>query len=109
IRYRTGDIGYMAADGLCACGITLPLLESVEGRVAHYMHFPGGRQISPKRMLTLMHGVAGLPGCQVVQDTPDSVAVRVFARGKTFPQPSVDEFLSLLERETGRSVRVGAT
>jgi len=109
IRYRTGDIGYMSPDGLCACGITLPLLESVEGRAAHYMHFPGGREVSPKRMLTLMHSVAGLPRCQAVQDAPDSVVVRVFAQGKPFPQCSVDEFLGLLERETGGSVRVGAT
>lgn len=109
IRYRTGDVGYMAPEGLCACGITLPLLESVEGRAVHYMRFPSGRQISPKRMLTLMHSVAGLPGCQAVQDAPDSVVVRVFARGKPFPQSSVDEFLGSLEREAGRSTRVSAT
>ncbi|MGA2664106.1 MAG: AMP-binding protein [Nitrososphaerales archaeon] len=108
VRYRTGDVGYMAPEGLCACGITLPLLESVEGRAAHYMRFPSGRQISPKRMLTLMHSVVGLPGCQVVQDAPDSVVVRVFARGNPIPQSAVDEFLSLLERETGRSARVGS-
>ena len=109
IRYRTGDLGYMSADGPCNCGITLPVLESVEGRMAHYMYFPNGRKISPKRMLTMMHSVSGLPRCQAIQDTPDSVVVRVFARGKPFPQSSVDQFLGDLEEEAGRSVRASAS
>jgi phenylacetate-coenzyme A ligase PaaK-like adenylate-forming protein len=109
IRYKLGDIGYMSPDGLCSCGITLPVLGSVEGRAAHYMYFPNERNISPKRMLTMMHSVAGLPRCQVVQDAPDSVVVRVFPQGKPFPPSSVDEFLSMLEKEAGRSVKVGAS
>jgi len=106
IRYKLGDVGRMSREGPCSCGITLPILESVEGRAAHYMYFPNGRQISPKGMLTMMHNVAGLPRCQVVQDAPDSVLVRVFAQGRPFPQSSVDEFTSVLGREAGSLVRV---
>jgi len=109
IRYRLGDMGYMSSDGPCSCGITLPMLRSVEGRAAHYMHFPNGQQISPKRMLTLMHSIAGLPRCQAVQDAPESVAVRVFAQGKPFPRSSVDEFVSVLQKEAGGSVKISSS
>ena len=41
IRYDIGDVG-SAADAVCGCGITLPLMEIVEGRQEDFIRTEGG-------------------------------------------------------------------
>lgn len=45
IRYDQGDLG-MWGDA-CTCGVTLPVLSQLSGRVFHLFKFPGGRTLAP--------------------------------------------------------------
>ena len=45
IRYKVGDVG-IPADKRCSCGRSLPLMQSLEGRVADYVVTPEGNLIS---------------------------------------------------------------
>ena len=46
LRYAIGDIG-SPSDELCACGRTLPMMKSIEGRKDALLVLPGGRLVSP--------------------------------------------------------------
>lgn len=52
IRYENGDIARWA-EGTCACGRALPRLAEIQGRVADFIHLPGGRMVSGVAILTL--------------------------------------------------------
>jgi phenylacetate-CoA ligase len=79
IRYRLRDIGSMRPE-LCSCGRTLPLLGSVEGRAVDFITIAGGRTLSPKAFLGLIHSVDGLPPCQLVQEDEQNLELRVFKK-----------------------------
>ena len=50
IRYDTGDYAVLA-DGLCACGRTLPLLASIEGRATEMFTTPSGARLTMKSVI----------------------------------------------------------
>ena len=53
IRYDIGDVG-VPLDGLCDCGLPLPLMKSVEGRRDSFIMLPGNRLISPRNLTVTM-------------------------------------------------------
>lgn len=77
IRYRTGDIGRMAASA-CPCGSCWPLLDTIEGRVSEFLVRPDGSLLSP---FVLARRLQQLPLAQyqVVQQSPLRVLVRYIA------------------------------
>jgi len=98
-RYNIGDVGVMS-DKPCPCGMTTPLMASVEGRVIDHVSLPDGRTVSPKRVLSLMHAVDGLPRLQLVQETAETFTLRVFADTPE-ARAATSEFLRLLRVEFG--------
>jgi phenylacetate-CoA ligase len=76
IRYEVGDRVAMApAKTKCACGRTLPVLKSVEGRSDDMIIAPGGRRIG--RLDPVFKSGLPIVEAQVVQDAPDHLLVRV--------------------------------
>ena len=74
IRYATGDVGVLS-DQSCACGRTLPLLVSVNGRLADCLTLPDGEQLSPYVVTCAVEEVPGVRRFQVVQDEARSINV----------------------------------
>ena len=60
IRYLNGDMG-RAIPGVCSCGVTLPLMDKVTGRVTDMVRMPNGTCISGDYLTTIF------------DDTPDAV------------------------------------
>jgi phenylacetate-CoA ligase len=52
IRYINGDCG-RALPGKCRCGVTLPLMDRVRGRVSDMIRLPSGRVISGEYLTTI--------------------------------------------------------
>jgi phenylacetate-CoA ligase len=52
IRYLNGDMG-RRLEGLCPCGVTLPLMDKVRGRVTDLVRLPSGRTVSGDYLTTL--------------------------------------------------------
>lgn len=75
IRYRTGDRGTLAG-GLetCQCGRTLPVIESVDGRVDDVLYTMDGRRIG--RLDPIFKGDLPIHEAQIIQEALDCVRVR---------------------------------
>jgi phenylacetate-coenzyme A ligase PaaK-like adenylate-forming protein len=52
IRYENGDEG-RALPGRCPCGISLPLMDKVSGRVSDLIHLPGGGCLNGEYLTTI--------------------------------------------------------
>ena len=81
IRYRIGDRGLLMA-GNCSCGRAFSCMVPVAGRSSEYIATPDGRKISPFRFTTAIEKTRGLLQYQVVQETLDSIIVKVIMDGQ---------------------------
>jgi phenylacetate-CoA ligase len=75
IRYRIGDRGTLADPSTrCACGRTLPILASIEGREEDTVYTRDGRAI--RRFHAVFIGVPEVTEAQVIQETLNRVRIR---------------------------------
>jgi phenylacetate-CoA ligase len=75
IRYRLGDRGALASPGAsCACGRTLPILASVDGRADDVLRTPDGRLVG--RLDPVFKADLPIREAQIVQERLDRVRVR---------------------------------
>jgi phenylacetate-CoA ligase len=74
IRYEIGDVAVRAEDAPCPCGVRLPRLASVEGRIAD-MVVLRDRVLTSPNFTILMSDVRGLKAYQVRQDALDQLDV----------------------------------
>ena len=91
IRYDTGDMGVMEGEK-CACGRTLPLLRSIEGRADDFLVSSEGRTISPSRIVNQVKLIRGIGQFRIIQQTRERLLVQLV------PDKHASE-------ETGRSLR----
>jgi phenylacetate-CoA ligase len=76
LRYLVGDAGSLAPAGpSCACGRTLPVLQSVEGRVDDLVRTVDGRIVG--RLDPVFKGSMPIAGAQIVQEELDRFRVLV--------------------------------
>lgn len=52
IRYLNGDRG-RRLPGLCSCGVNLPLMDKIQGRVTDFLLLPDGREINGEFLTTI--------------------------------------------------------
>jgi phenylacetate-CoA ligase len=76
LRYVTGDLGSMARRR-CACGRTLPLLESIEGRSNDSIVTPDGRTMNALSMVYPLRELAGIEQFRICQQRPDRFHVQI--------------------------------
>jgi phenylacetate-CoA ligase len=76
IRYEIGDVGTLSSERSCGCGVTLPMLESVEGRLTDVLVL-GDRIVSGLNFNNLMSDLNGIEAYQVVQNSVDELRLRI--------------------------------
>jgi len=77
IRYEIGDIGTLQdKDYSCPCGVHLPMLRSVDGRIADLVVLPD-RTLTAPNFATLFSDLSGIKAYQIRQDVKDEVKVLV--------------------------------
>lgn len=76
IRYEIGDVGVPGDDAPCPCGLTLPRLAKVEGRVADVVVLRD-RLLTPPNFTILMSDIRGISAYQIRQDTLDELKVYI--------------------------------
>jgi phenylacetate-coenzyme A ligase PaaK-like adenylate-forming protein len=74
IRYRIGDFVTLGNQGHCACGRTLPVLESVEGRTDDLLVTADGRLVG--RLDPVFKGNMALQEAQIIQEDISHLRVR---------------------------------
>jgi phenylacetate-CoA ligase len=72
LNYRLGDRVTVAGEP-CACGRTLPVLASLEGRSEDLLIRADGERVHESLVLRRLYGVPGLSNVEVVQQAPDRV------------------------------------
>jgi phenylacetate-CoA ligase len=77
IRYRTGDMAILS-DRPCECGRGGPIAQSVTGRVEDIVITPEGRHVG--RLDHVFKDTANIREAQLIQETPDTLVVRVVRR-----------------------------
>lgn len=83
VRYRVGDRGAMAADDSCACGRTLPVIASIDGRADDTLVTRDGRRIG--RLDPVFKAGVAIREAQIVQEDYDLI------RMKLVPAPGFGE------------------
>lgn len=104
IRYQVGDVGIPSAQK-CSCGRLLPLMESLEGRVADYVVTPEGNLISG---ISLTENFAmelpEIKQLQIIQESPEFLLFKA-VRGENFATGSEEKIMDLASRRFGPRMR----
>ncbi len=104
IRYEIGDVGVLSTRKTCDCGIKLPLLESIEGRIADMVILPD-RILTPPNFTLLMSDYEGVETYQIIQETIDNLSVRIVPNNRI--NQNVKDYISnCLNELTGPDVNV---
>lgn len=101
IRYENGDLG-VPSDEKCSCGINLPLMQSVEGRVTDALVI--GDKVISSPSLTLVFKDLPIEQYQVIQESEDRVLVRI-VKGKEYAEKHTGELHRLLQKVVGSDVK----
>jgi phenylacetate-CoA ligase len=74
IRYEIGDVGILGEESPCSCGVTLPKLESVVGRIADILVLKD-RTLTPPNFTILMSDLKGIEAYQIYQKSIDKISI----------------------------------
>jgi len=97
IRYENGDLG-MPSDEACSCGINLPLMKSVEGRITDTLVI-GDKCISSPA-LTLVFKDLPIKQYQIIQETEGKIVVKI-VKGADYADAHTEALRKLLKRYVG--------
>lgn len=76
IRYEIGDVATFAEERQCACGLTLPRLKALEGRIADMVVLKD-RILTPPNFTIILSDLRGVKSYQIRQDQLDRLDVLV--------------------------------
>lgn len=76
IRYEIGDVGSMAPYSACSCGIQLPKLEKIEGRIADVIVLPD-RILTPPNFTILLSDYEGIEEYQIIQKSKTKLLLSI--------------------------------
>lgn len=88
IRFHLGDLGVLS-NSPCICGYRGDSMKPLGGRSSDYLELPNGETISPYRVTTEIENIAGLLQYQLIQQSPNRIAVRTVWRETPDP-PAFD-------------------
>lgn len=95
IRSRTGDIGSLS-DKPCECGLPLPLLKSLDGRVFDNIYRPDGSVIAGVLLSYLLLDIPAIRATQYVQENIHELSVILEV---------TDDFTDVMEAEAMRQLK----
>ena len=104
IRYRIGDMGAWKS-GKCSCGSSLPLLETIEGRVLDVVEAPNGNRLGGTFWTLLFRNRPGIKTFQVLQKDRQGVEV-LFVRDDIADEPPLRYFENQIKEKCGSEFQV---
>ncbi len=104
VRYEIGDVGVMGGDSPCPCGVRLPRLQSVEGRIADLVVLKD-RVLTPPNFTLIFSDMPGVLAYQVRQDSLDALDI-LLVRGAEYSNEVERYVLGSLRTLVGDDVQV---
>lgn len=107
VRYRTGDVGVLAApdDAPCACGRTLPVLKEVQGRSTDFIVARDGTVMHGLALIYIVRDMPGVAGFRIEQESLDLTRVKVVTE-PGFPADGDARIRAGMKARLGESVEV---
>lgn len=107
VRYRTGDVGVLAApdDAPCACGRTLPVLKEVQGRSTDFIVARDGTVMHGLALIYIVRDMPGVAGFRIEQESLDLTRVKVMTE-PGFPADGDVRIRAGMKARLGESVEV---
>lgn len=105
LNYRLGDVASRATYS-CACGRTLPLLTSLEGRVEDILILPDGTFVHPVAIWSIFKGRPEVLRYQLIQHTGESFELRLVMSDEETFHRLLPEILRELHARVGRSATI---
>lgn len=107
VRYRTGDVGVLAApdDAPCACGRTLPVLKEVQGRSTDFIVARDGTVMHGLALIYIVRDMPGVAGFRIEQESLDLTRVKVMTE-PGFPADGDARIRAGVKARLGESVEV---
>ncbi|WP_430435167.1 phenylacetate--CoA ligase family protein [Methyloversatilis sp.] len=107
VRYRTGDVGVLAApdDVPCACGRTLPVLKEVQGRSTDFIVARDGTVMHGLALIYIVRDMPGVAGFRIEQESLDLTRVKVMTE-PGFPSDGDARIRAGMKARLGESVEV---
>jgi phenylacetate-CoA ligase len=102
IRYKIGDSAVFSSHA-CECGRQTPCLESVEGRVDDIIMTTDGRMIG--RLDPIFKGTSGIKETQIVQESPNYIAVKL-VKGEAYKPGMGQDVIDELKKRVGDSMKI---
>jgi phenylacetate-CoA ligase len=104
IRYEIGDIGVMSERQICSCGITLPILEKIEGRLGDVI-FLKNRVLTSPNFTILMSDLEGVESYQIIQESINKLHIKIVKNSK-FTSNVEEYLLNSLKELTGGEIDI---
>jgi phenylacetate-CoA ligase len=95
LRWDTGDLATAAA-APCPCGRTLSSIGAIEGRASQTLELPGGRRVTPRRVLDAMADVLPVDHYRLTQRGERRFTLSVTPGSETGIERAVTELRRLL-------------
>jgi len=80
VRYRTGDVGSLAAQP-CSCGRGLPLLAEIEGRTTDFVHAADGTVLHGLALIYVLRELPEIAEFKIIQESLTSITVQLVVSG----------------------------
>jgi phenylacetate-CoA ligase len=78
IRYRTGDMG-MLLEETCSCGVTLPIMKVVGGRMSDFLLGVDGRKIHPLGGIYILREIENIRRFRIIQNKLNQIDLLISA------------------------------
>lgn len=104
VRYRTGDIGALSAEG-CACGRGLPVLARIEGRTTDFVVATDGTILHGLSLIYVLRDLEGIGEFRIEQESLDKTSVQVVAP-EGLAESTRSHVVEQFRRRLGESVEI---
>ncbi len=104
VRYKIGD-SVKFKDGVCSCGSSHPLVESIEGRKVDFLYSPSRGNISSSHMSDVIKGMPNcVKGVQFVQNEPDRIIINISVDDSIYTNDMEQEIIESMTFRFGLDV-----
>jgi phenylacetate-CoA ligase len=104
IRYMVEDVA-VPTEERCNCGVNLPLLKNIKGRIGDFVHTAGGRIIPSEFFPHLFKDVSGIGMYQIIQKTRDRIILKI-VKNETYSQSDLEYVLKNIRLFVGTEMRI---
>ncbi len=105
IRYRIGDVGMSCGETICECGREFDLLQSIQGRETDAVLTPHGNRLIVHFFTGILEHFPEVDSFQVVQETIDSMLIRIVPSTK-FTKDLETRIVRSLQEKGAMGIRI---